>query len=93
MKLFYYFGCRTQTFIVPDLTTCIVCLEESIPFIPSPGMSQEEENALKGTEMKENISPEGVLPSKAEKRKMAGILQPSADFSCDPQDDPALQEV
>jgi hypothetical protein len=56
-------------------------------------MTEEEENALKGTEIKENISPEGILPSKAEKRKMAGYLQPSTDFPYDPLDDPALREV
>jgi hypothetical protein len=78
---------------VPDLTLCVVCSEEDIPFIPSPGMTEEQENALKGTEVKENISPEGILPSEPEKRKLAGILQPSTDFPCDLQDDPALQQV
>ncbi|KDR13274.1 Mitotic checkpoint serine/threonine-protein kinase BUB1 [Zootermopsis nevadensis] len=64
---------------------------EGIPFVPSPGMTEEEENALKGTEMKENIAPEDFFAPKAEKRKMAGFLQPSTDLPCDPLDDPALQ--
>jgi hypothetical protein len=56
-------------------------------------MTEEEEKALSGTEMKENISPESVLEFQIEKRNVAGILQSSADFPCDPQEDPALQDV
>jgi len=56
-------------------------------------MTEEEEKAQIGTEMKENVSPEGVLVSQIEKRKTAGILQPSTDFSCDPKEDPSLQGV
>lgn len=56
-------------------------------------MTEEEQNALKGTEMKENIAPEDFFAPKAEKRKMAGFLQPSTDLPCNPLDDPALQGV
>lgn len=56
-------------------------------------MSEEEEKALEGTEEKENVLPEGVLPPKCEKRKIEGILQPSAAFPCSPEDDPAVEEV
>jgi hypothetical protein len=71
----------------------IIYSDGSIPLVPSPGMTEDEERALKGTEAKENILPEGVLPSQAEERNMAGILQPSRYFPCNPQDDPALQAV
>jgi hypothetical protein len=70
-----------------------VCLEGDIPFVPSPGKNAEEEKALEGTVDKENCLPEGVLPPKCEKRKIEGILQPSTAFPCNPEDDPALQEV
>jgi hypothetical protein len=56
-------------------------------------MTEEEEKALSGTEMKENVSPESVLVSEIEKRNIAGILQPSTDFPFDPQEDPALHGV
>jgi hypothetical protein len=56
-------------------------------------MTEEEEKAQIGTEIKENVSPEGVLVSQIEKRKIAGILQPSTDFPCDPKEDPSLQGV
>jgi hypothetical protein len=56
-------------------------------------MSEQEKKAMEGTEDKENILPEGVLPPKCEKRKTEGILQPSAAFPCSDEDDPALQEV
>jgi hypothetical protein len=56
-------------------------------------MTEEEEKMLIGTEMKENISSKGVLESQTEKRKIAGILQPSADFPFDPKEDPSLQGV
>jgi hypothetical protein len=56
-------------------------------------MSEEEEKALEGKEDKENFLPEDVLPPKCEKRKIEGILQPSEAFPCNPEDDPALEEV
>ncbi|PNF15654.1 hypothetical protein B7P43_G15592 [Cryptotermes secundus] len=67
-------------------------VQPGIPFIPSPGMSEEEEKALEGTEDKENVLPEGVLPLRCEKRKIEGILQPSGAFPCSPEDDPAAEE-
>lgn len=56
-------------------------------------MSEEEEKALEGTEDKENALPAGVLPPKCEKRKIEGILQPSAAFPCSSEDDPEVEEV
>jgi hypothetical protein len=56
-------------------------------------MTEEEEKNLSGTEMKENLSPESDLVSQIEKRYIAGILQPSTDIPCDPQEDPALKGV
>jgi hypothetical protein len=56
-------------------------------------MTEEEEAAQIGTEMKENVAPEAVLVPKIEKRQIAGILQPSVDFPYDPKEDPQLQDV
>jgi hypothetical protein len=56
-------------------------------------MTEEEEKAQNGTEMKENVAPEAVLVSQIEKRQIAGILQPSTDISYDPKEDSPLQDV
>jgi hypothetical protein len=56
-------------------------------------MTEEEEKAQIGTEMKENVPPEDVLVSQIERRKIGGILQPFTDFPCDPREDPSLQGV
>jgi hypothetical protein len=56
-------------------------------------MTEEEEKAQIGTEMKENVAPQAVLVSQIEKRQIAGILQPSTDIPYDPKEDPLLQNV
>nr|CAD7396045.1 unnamed protein product [Timema poppensis] len=55
-----------------------------LPFVPSPGMTAEEELALMGTEDKENQSRGKALMGPP-KRRLAGILQPATDIPLNQQ--------
>nr|CAD7258131.1 unnamed protein product [Timema shepardi] len=63
-----------------------------LPFVPSPGMTAEEELALMGTEDKENQS-RGKALMEPPKRRLAGILQPATDIPLNQQPEESVAMV
>nr|CAD7392640.1 unnamed protein product [Timema cristinae] len=63
-----------------------------LPFVPSPGMTVEEELALVGTEDKENQS-RGKALMEPPKRRLAGILQPATDIPLNQQPEESVAMV
>ena len=56
-------------------------------------MTEEEEDALKGNDDKENGAPHDYVPPPRENIEMVGILQPNPKYACDPLSHPALEKV
>ncbi|CAG2057117.1 unnamed protein product, partial [Timema podura] len=63
-----------------------------LPFVPSPGMTAEEELSLMGTEDKENQS-RGKALMQPPKRRLAGILQPAIDIPLNQQPEESVAMV
>ncbi|XP_069677495.1 uncharacterized protein [Periplaneta americana] len=67
--------------------------ERDIPYVPSPGMSEEEIRALSNTDCKENTPPSDAILPPPKHRNPAAILQPSEEIPFDPSADPAYEEL